>query len=786
MNRLKKLLPALILLIALTVYLLTICPTVYVGDSGEIITAVYHLGIAHPPGYPLYCMLGKIFTYLPLGTIAFRVNLLAAFFAGLTACLLFLTGKLLLPKMLYPPFFAASASLAFAFSKTFWSQSLMAKGGLYTLNTFLIITAVFILLLIYKNASGFPRKLVILLAVISGMGLAHHHTFAPISVVFLVFLLWISATKEKNCALKAGALFLSLSIPLALLLYMYLPIRSSSNPVIDWGHPATFYGFLNHALRKQYSEVTVASRSLSLLFSQIGYYVKSFSAQFTVIPALICVLGLFRSFKHGLKPALLLLSVFLATSLGFIAINNYNITSYDLYVIEVFFIPSYLVAGIWLLFGLEFILSAVKRLSAQVALSAASLLLVMLPLSINYFESDRSRNTFAYDYGVNILKTPEKNSLLFLSGDNQVFIPAYLNMTEGLRPDLSIADDYGRVFKNIYGSDFLTMPTGVYQKRVNEVQRHIVNNAKTPVYCNSGSALGNMDDFRFVTEGLLYRVSSLKLPAKPVAYTLRGMDDTTIYKDYFVRELIGQHCIAVAEAYAASGLKEKALAEYSKANEFCKDNAVIQSSVGNALGRFSPEASANHYLKSISSGVISSEIYNNLGTAYYRSEKIDESVKAYQKALELDPSYYKSYFNLGVSYLKKQDFDNADKSFIKSLELNPTYTDAYYALGNSAFFRNKFEDALKYYSRTVEINPGFSTGWNAVAASYHSLNRLDEAILAYKKALLLKPDYTDAAGNLSSAFIAKGDRNSAVKVLEDCLRLLPEDARLRQLRNNLK
>lgn len=87
----KKLLGLLVFLISFTVYLLTLCPTVYVGDSGELIAAAYTLGIPHPPGYPLFTILGKIFiTLIPIGSIAYRVNLLSAFFASATVTMLYI------------------------------------------------------------------------------------------------------------------------------------------------------------------------------------------------------------------------------------------------------------------------------------------------------------------------------------------------------------------------------------------------------------------------------------------------------------------------------------------------------------------------------------------------------------------------------------------------------------------------------------------------------------------------------------------------------------------------
>ena len=58
------------------IYLKTICPVVYLGDSGELTAAAYSLGIPHNSGYPLYCIIGKIFCLIPIGNIGFRMNLM--------------------------------------------------------------------------------------------------------------------------------------------------------------------------------------------------------------------------------------------------------------------------------------------------------------------------------------------------------------------------------------------------------------------------------------------------------------------------------------------------------------------------------------------------------------------------------------------------------------------------------------------------------------------------------------------------------------------------------------
>ena len=78
-------------LLAFSVYAWGACRTIYVGDSGELVTAVYLLGIPHPTGYPLYVLLGKLWTLaLPFGSIAWRMSLFSAACAAGACALLFL------------------------------------------------------------------------------------------------------------------------------------------------------------------------------------------------------------------------------------------------------------------------------------------------------------------------------------------------------------------------------------------------------------------------------------------------------------------------------------------------------------------------------------------------------------------------------------------------------------------------------------------------------------------------------------------------------------------------
>ena len=148
---------------------MTVCRTVFLGDSGELTTALATGGIAHPPGYPLYTILGKLFSFLPVGSVAFRINLFSSVCGALTVIFLIMT-ILELNRSLFRNtmkshriIFAVSAGLLFGFSYLFWYLSIVAE--IYTLDSMFI--ALLILLLICLTVSS--RKNLSIAPVLSGV-----------------------------------------------------------------------------------------------------------------------------------------------------------------------------------------------------------------------------------------------------------------------------------------------------------------------------------------------------------------------------------------------------------------------------------------------------------------------------------------------------------------------------------------------------------------------------------------------------------------------------------------
>ncbi|NIQ16390.1 MAG: DUF2723 domain-containing protein, partial [Candidatus Dadabacteria bacterium] len=159
------------------------------------ILAAYYNGIAHPPGYPLYTIFGHLSTWLPIGSIAFRVHALSALFGSLSCCCLWWITRMIINERIY----AYIAAFSFGFSKVFWSQSIIAE--VYTLNVLLFLLLVILIFYwveFYKEE--YSRWLLRGMAVIYGLSISNHWPLLAISTPMLLALIW-EKKREFLCQL---------------------------------------------------------------------------------------------------------------------------------------------------------------------------------------------------------------------------------------------------------------------------------------------------------------------------------------------------------------------------------------------------------------------------------------------------------------------------------------------------------------------------------------------------------------------------------------------------------
>ncbi|XP_022426198.1 transmembrane protein 260 isoform X3 [Delphinapterus leucas] len=246
------------------VFTLTLPPSVPGGDSGELITAAHELGVAHPPGYPLFTLVAKLAIILfPFGSVAYRVNLLCGLFGAVAAALLFFT------------VFRLSGSYAggilaagvFSFSRLTWQWSIAAE--VFSLNN-LFVGLLMALTVHFEEATTAQERSKIskIGAFCCGLSLCNQHT---VVVYVLCIIPWILFRLLKEKELSLGSLLkLGLYLSAGLLPYVYLPISSYLHQARwTWGDQTTLLGFLTHFLREEYGTFSLAKSEIGSSMSEI-------------------------------------------------------------------------------------------------------------------------------------------------------------------------------------------------------------------------------------------------------------------------------------------------------------------------------------------------------------------------------------------------------------------------------------------------------------------------------------------------------------------------------------
>ncbi len=224
-------------LFAFALYLATLAPTVLyytdrMKDSAVLPAIAYTLGISHPTGYPTYTLLTYLFTFLPFGDVAYRVNLASAVFGAGAVALLYAVGIRLSGRVVVA---AAAGSLAFAVSGLFWSQAVIAE--VYTLHA-LFLALNLLVLLVWREKR--QDRYLLLAAFLIGLSMTHHLTSGLLLPAAALFVLLVEPRKvlEWKLVLGGAGLFL-----LALLPYAYLPLRARMDPPLNVEDPSNWERF---------------------------------------------------------------------------------------------------------------------------------------------------------------------------------------------------------------------------------------------------------------------------------------------------------------------------------------------------------------------------------------------------------------------------------------------------------------------------------------------------------------------------------------------------------------
>src|SRR5213080_2104423 len=271
-----------VFLAALLLFSWTLAPTVTLTDSGELVVVAQGLGVAHPPGFPLWVILAHLASLVPLGNVAVRINFSSALFAALASAILTLVVAELMITAAYLParkggaqqrkravdsgidrllVFAPAlgAGLLMAFSRTLWSYATIAE--VYTLNTLLILI-VFFLMVRWRRRIIADRRdkgetvtihdsWLYAAAAVFGLALGDHHVTVGLTLPALAVVVY--RTQGLRFFTSRRLLYAALiSIAAMVAVYAYLPFAASRSPLINWGNPRSLQEIWWHITGRQY------------------------------------------------------------------------------------------------------------------------------------------------------------------------------------------------------------------------------------------------------------------------------------------------------------------------------------------------------------------------------------------------------------------------------------------------------------------------------------------------------------------------------------------------------
>jgi hypothetical protein len=481
----------------LGLYLITLAPSTAMWDTSEYIAAAYTFGLPHPPGNPLFVIVGRAFSILPIApSVAARINVLAALSSAAAAGWWFLITEHVLRAWLTSRALriagATAGALIGALAFTVWNQSVVNEK-VYTISLAGIALVSWLAVQWTRDPSGpFADRRLVLAAYLCGLGYANHMAgMLPIGALGIAILAIRPRTLVRGRLMLAcaGAALVGLS-PFAT-----QPIRAAYFPAINEGEPtgcrtklemsctlskATLDSFLYNFNRGQYAKPALEDRQAGL-GQQLAMWWLYFKWQWmrdpdaaspfaqSLLAATFFVLGLAGARAHFVKdrPSFWYFSALMVTTtlllvyyLNFKLGSSQNPASpqdHEVRDRDYFFIWSFSAWGVWAALGLVHLWESLaalvgtreRRTGKVVATeptrrgwlaASPTLALALVPLATNWTAAPRSHHRATRNVAVDMLNSVEPYGVLVTVGDNDTFPLWYAQEVEGVRRDVVIAN----------------------------------------------------------------------------------------------------------------------------------------------------------------------------------------------------------------------------------------------------------------------------------------------------------------------------------------------------------
>ncbi len=440
----------------LLLYVLTMPRTVVLEDDGLFLMAGAHLGVAHPPGYPLYTLIVYLFTQLPFGSVAFLGHLSSAVLGALACGCVYICGRLTGASSIP----ALTAAWLFAASEHFWSQAIVTE--VYTLNA-LFFFGLYVLLL-FGIRQPHRNGIWIAAAAAYGLSLANHLPLTVLSTPGLILLVFaVRRTVYRKLPLLLAILVCCAAFP-----YIWMIWRSHHEILINFYGPIdTIKEVWFYVSRQGYVDVdTSPSAGWDDRFKFMQWLGNESLWQLTLPGFALSVFGLVVLFrKRQIAFAASGLLVFLGNSIVLILLLRFDFDDFQVAVFRPYSLSCYAIQAIWLGIGLHVVYSwlarsfssrTVRQPKVRIgAASLAGLALVCWSVNSHWRANDRADSDFAERYNEMVMDLVPEDGVLFVFGDPTGHV-GYYRYVENRRPDVTLYNLQGLVFGTRLFSPFMS------------------------------------------------------------------------------------------------------------------------------------------------------------------------------------------------------------------------------------------------------------------------------------------------------------------------------------------
>jgi len=691
-----SLFPLIIFFISFAIYLFTAFPSIYWRDASEFQAIGYLLDIAHPAGSPLYAMIAKWVTFIPLGSIAFKITLLSAIFgAGLCVVFYWIMQSILRlvfkgdESVLSPlviDCIAFVTTLFLSFSNAVWENSNRAE--VYTVQNFFTVTFILLLLkmppFVSKTDSLKPyaEKMTYTLFFLFGLSLGAHAIlilYLPLFLLWVYFYglkpkgAWLSPDLSKQLVLILFFFLMGLSV------YLYLPIRSAQNPHYDWGNTETFTNLIFHASDRKDANFHFSVPKGNIFSKLLLIYWNLYRDNFSLLGVLLGLFGggylLFNKYYRLLA---LFGLFFFPPFIFFIRYWTENSA----------YIPTFLVLAILLGLGLGAGLVLFKgqfhdnrRKNAYLGLVSLSVSLQLVFLFSNHF----NRNYKQVDYWQT---TKIMNGILERLAPGAVMISyhawfglSYLQQVEGKRPDVTILSLSSFIVPDLFTEFEASRFQDIVIPSVSDENfgsAFLTKNVHIrPIYWEPVVDYNKFVNPYLVPEGLLYRIN-------PVEYEL---------SDESIQRYLSKLSNHIPFDEISNDLEE--ISFYAQ---------ILSGHGAYFLEKEIYEIALGHFKMAVEMVPNSTHFLNLLGITYAYMRDSQNAEQAFLRSISVNRENYQPYLNLAKMFVNNAEDDKAEYYFNKVISIFPNHRDTLFFLGKMNADRGNKVQALQFFQRILERN----------------------------------------------------------------------------------